>query len=552
MNKTSYKKIKLLAIFGVIALGGLFAAFKTDYFEINKQLELFTGIYKEVSLYYVDDTEPGQLMEKAVNGMLKSLDPYTVYIPEGQVEDFRIMQTGQYGGVGSTIRQIGDKIVIADLHEGFPADKAGLRTGDWLKVVDGNNMVGKSTEQVSRILKGAAGTNVTLTYERDGKEYTITLKREEIQLKSVPYFGMINNEVGYIYLTSFTDKASKEIKDALDALKKNPKLKSVILDLRNNPGGLLSEAVNVTNIFVDKGVEVVSTKGRMKEMEKTYRTLRGPVDAGIPVVVLINKGSASASEIVAGTLQDLDRGVVIGQRSFGKGLVQQSHPLQYGSQIKITIAKYYTPSGRCIQAINYAERDTDGSVKRVPDSLRTAFKTANGRNVYDGGGVDPDIAVAPEAAAGILISLANNNHVFEYATIYVNKHPTVAPAGEFALTDAEYLDFVKYLDNKHYAYTTETEEVLDALSEVAIEEEYAGLETEIAALKANAKKLKSNDLMRHKAQIKNYLEQEIASRYYYQAGQIKQSLATDPIIVEAVNTLTDQTKYSKILKGGNN
>jgi len=526
---------------------GIFAAFKVDYFEINKQLELFTGVFKEVNLYYVDDTEPAQLMEKAMNGMLKSLDPFTVFIPESDVEDFKIMQTGQYGGIGSTIRLVDDKVVISDLHEGFPADKAGLRPGDWIKAVDGINMVGKTTEEVSRVLKGSQGSSVNLTYEREGKEKTIAIKREEIQLKSVPYYGLINDTTGYIYLTSFTDKASKEIRDALEELKKNHNITRLVLDLRNNPGGLLSEAVNVTNIFVDKGTEVVSTKGRIKDVERTYYTLKSPVDKGIPVVVLINRGSASASEIVAGTLQDLDRGVVIGQRSYGKGLVQQSHPLQYGSQIKITIAKYYTPSGRCIQAINYAEKDEDGSVKRIPDSLRTEFKTRAGRSVFDGGGVDPDINIDDEAASGILMSLVNNAHIFNYATIYVNKHPNIAPAGQFSLTDKEYLDFVKYLDDKHYEYSTRTEEILKQLNAIAEEEQYTGLTNDIKQLKQKAKELKNNDLMIHKAQVKSYLEQEIAGRYYYQAGKIRQGLVGDPLIDAALQTF-DKEKYTKVLR----
>lgn len=541
------KKMKQLSLVAILALMlGSAWAFTVDYFEINKQLELFTGIFKEVNLYYVDDTEPSQLMEKAVNGMLKSLDPFTVFIPESDVEDYKMMQTGQYGGIGSTIRQIDNKVVISDLHEGFPADKAGLRPGDWIKAVDGNSMVGKSTDEVSRVLKGSQGSIVNLTYERGGKEHTISIKREEIQLKSVPYFGLIDAQTGYIYLSSFTDKASKETKEALEELKNKYNIQRVVLDLRGNPGGLLTESVNVTNIFVDKGTEVVSTKGRIKDIDRTYHTLKAPVDKDIPVVVLINRSSASASEIVAGTMQDLDRGVVIGQRSYGKGLVQQSHPLQYGSQIKITIAKYYTPSGRCIQAINYAERDDDGSVKRIPDSLRTEFKTANGRSVFDGGGVDPDINLPEEQLSGILLSLINNAHIFNYATEYVNKNPTIAPAGEFRLSEKEYLDFVKYLDDKQYEYSTQTEKLLTQLNQVADNENYTGLNEDIRQLKKKAKELKSNDLMIHKAQIKNYLEQEIAGRFYYQSGKIKQGLVGDPLIDAALEVFnTDQ--YKKVL-----
>lgn len=544
MKKRIFIAIIALALVGA---GAVSFAFKADYFEINKQLELFTGVFKEVNLYYVDDTEPAQLMEKAVEGMLKNLDPYTVYIPENRVEDFRMMQTGQYGGIGSTIRKVDGKVVIAEPHEGFPAEKAGLKAGDWIKAIDGNDMTDKSTEEVSRVLKGTPGKEVELTYERAGKEFTITLKREEIQLKSVPYYGMVDDKTGYIYLNSFTDKASQEIKEALQDLKKNNTLQQVVLDLRGNPGGLLSEAVNVTNLFVDKGVEVVSTKGRLKEVDKTYKTLRNPFDTEIPLAVLINGNSASASEIVAGTIQDLDRGIVVGQRSYGKGLVQQSHPLQYGSQIKITIAKYYTPSGRCIQAINYAERDDNGSVTKLPDSLRTEFKTVNGRSVFDGGGVDPDLAVEDEAASGILFSLASNGHIFNYATVYTNENKSISAPGEFSLTDEEYGDFVHYLSDKHYSYTTQTEKNIARLKTIAEDDNYSDLEDEIAALEAEAKRMKSNDLMRYKKQIKQYLEQEITGRYYHQSGRIRQNLVGDPVLEEAIKTLDDKNAYQKVL-----
>jgi len=547
MKKTKTLSIKIKIALLALIIGGFVTAFKADYFEVNKQLELFTGVFKEVNLYYVDETEPGQLMESAMKGMLKSLDPYTVFIPESDVEDFRIIQTGQYGGIGSTIRRVGDKILIADPHEGFPADKAGLRAGDWIKSVDGINMVGKSSDEVSRILKGTPGSEVEMTYERDGKETTINLKREEIQLKSVPYYGMINENTGYIYLSSFTDKASKEVKEALLELKKDPNFRQVIFDLRGNPGGLLNESVNIANLFLEKGTEVVSTKGRLKEVDNTYKTLRAAVDTEIPLAILINRGSASASEIVAGTIKDLDRGIVVGQRSYGKGLVQQQHPLQYGSQVKITIAKYYTPSGRCIQAINYAERAEDGSVKRVPDSLRTEFKTKNGRSVYDGGGVDPDLEIEAEEAAGILVSLANAGYLFDYATIFVREHAEIAAAGSFSLSDDDYQKFVHFLSDKHYEYTTDTEKSIEKLKLIAEDEEFSGLKGDLAALEEKTKKLKNDDLMRHKDQITNYLEQEIAGRYYYQAGGIRQSLKGDPIVEAAIKTLNDKNTYNEIL-----
>ncbi len=545
MKKRTSLKYFLIGI-AFVSIGSL-VAFKSDYFEINKQLELFTGVFKEVNMYYVDETEPGQLMEKAVSSMLKSLDPYTVYIPESDVEDYRMMQTGQYGGIGSTIRNIDGKVIIADPHEGFPADKAGLKAGDWIKVVDGKKMDGRKTEEVSRVLKGTPGSEVEMIYERDGQEYTVKLKREEIQLKSVPYYGMIDESTGYIYLNSFTDKASKEVKAAFLELKQNPNMKQVILDLRGNGGGLLNEAVNISNIFIEKGTEVVSMRGKLKESNKVYKTLNSAVDTEIPLAVLINGGSASASEIVAGTIQDLDRGIIVGQPSYGKGLVQQIHKVQYGAQIKITIAKYYTPSGRCIQAINYAERDEDGSVTRIPDSLRTEFKTVNNRSVFDGGGIKPDLEVDNGDASDILISLIQAGHLFNYATEYSRAHETIPGKGEFALTDEEYEEFIKYLEDKHYEYTTKTELRIENLKRIAASEDYEGLTEDIDALEEKAHALKGDDLHRHKEQIISYLEQEIAGRYFYQAGELRQSLKGDKMIEHAIETLNNKNKYNEIL-----
>ena len=541
------KAVRLFSAAEIIATVAVLGAFKSDYFEINKQLELFTGVFKEVNVYYVDDTEPGQLMEKAVSGMLKSLDPYTVYIPESDVEDYRMMQTGQYGGIGSTIRTINEKVIIADPHKGFPADKAGLKAGDWIKEVDGKKMDGRKTEEVSRVLKGTPGSEVEITYERYGQDYTVKIKREEIQLKSVPYYGMIDENTGYIYLNSFTDKASKEVKSAFLELKQNPNMKQVILDLRGNGGGLLNEAVNIANIFVDKGTEVVSMKGKLKESNKVYKTLRAPVDTEIPLAVIINGGSASASEIVAGTIQDLDRGIIVGQQSYGKGLVQQIHKLQYGAQVKITIAKYYTPSGRCIQAINYAERGLDGDVKRIPDSLRTEFKTANNRSVFDGGGIKPDIMIDNGDAADILISLIQAGHMFNYATEFARTHETIPASGEFSLSDEEYEDFIHYLEDKHYEYTTNTEKRIERLKAIAASENYEGLTEDIDALEEKAHQLKGDDLHRHKAQIVTYLEQEIAGRYYYQQGELRQSLKGDLMIEKAIETLNNADQYKDIL-----
>ena len=547
-TKTDKRPLRRWMLIGSLVLGAaLLSAFRLDYFEINKQLDIFANLYREVNLYYVDETQPGEMMDRAIDKMLDGLDPYTVYIPESRVEDFRVQTTGQYGGVGSTIRTIDDHVIIIGPYKDSPADKAGLKPGDRIISIDGENMVGKNSEDVSRLLKGAPGTKVSLTIERDGVKIQKELKRERIELKSVPYFGMMNEDVGYIVLNSFTAKASSEVTDAFKQLKKDHELKGVILDLRGNPGGLLSEAVNVCNIFIPKGQEVVSTRGRMKEMDQTYKTQKDPVDTEIPLTILINSGSASASEIVAGTIQDLDRGVIVGQRSYGKGLVQQSRQLSYGAQVKITIAKYYTPSGRCIQAINYAERNEDGSVSKVPDSLRTAFATANGRKVYDGGGIDPDVKLKQERFSNVLFSLVQKNLIFDFATQYVKAHPEIPAPGEFALTEQEYKDFLQFLEGKEYHYSTETEKVLEELAEVAEDEKYGSLVTEIEKLKESYNTIKKDDLVTFRDQISRFIEDEIVGQYYYQEGRIRQGLKDDPVLEEAIQILQNGTRYNEIL-----
>jgi len=543
-----FTKRSLAALAGLALIVSV--AFRPDYFEISKQLDIFTNVFKEVSLYYVDDTQPGELMTEAVNSMLKSLDPYTNYIPEERVEDFKIQTTGSYGGIGASIRKRGDEVILTTPYEGFAADKAGLKAGDKIISVDGKSVSGKTTEDVSQVLKGAAGTELTMVIEREGEKLTKTFEREDVQVKSVPYYGMLENNIGYIVLTSFTDKASKEIKAALKDLKKENEINGLVLDLRGNPGGLLNEAVNVTNIFIEKGKEVVDTRGKMEEWEKTYKTLNSPDDLEIPVAVLINRGSASASEIVAGTLQDYDRAVIFGQRSFGKGLVQQTRQLSYGAQLKVTIAKYYTPSGRCIQAINYAERDEDGSVVKIPDSLRTRFETANGRPVFDGGGIDPDIELEEEELNPVIISLYKEMLLFDWATEYARTHETIAPAEKFGLTDEEYASFVNWVSNKEFDYRTKTEKALERLETSAREEGYlTGLEAEIASLRKQYESREDDDLKANKKNIKKLLEEEIASRYYYDSGRIANALHTDSEVAKAVELLSKPEEYQSILKG---
>ncbi len=523
-------------------------AYTPDYFEISKQLDIFTNVFKEVNLYYVDETEPGELMDEAIVSMLSSLDPYTNYIPEESVEDYKIQTTGNYGGIGAGIRSRDGQIIVTVPYEGFAADKAGLMAGDLILSVDGKSVEGKSTEDVSKILKGAPGTKVTVLLERDGKQITREIEREEVQVKSVPYYGMLNSGIGYITLSNFTDKATTEVKAAFEDLKKNNELKGLILDLRGNPGGLLSEAVNITNLFVEKGQEVVKTKGKMEEWEKTYRTLNKPMDKEIPLAVLINRGSASASEIVSGTLQDYDRAVVIGQRSFGKGLVQQTRKLSYGAQLKVTIAKYYTPSGRCIQAINYAERAEDGSVSKVPDSLRTRFETTNGRPVYDGGGIDPDITVEDSDVSNAIIALYQKMLIFDYATQYRKVHETIAPASEFQLNDNEYQDFLGWLNQQGFEYKTKTEEKLEELKKFAEKENYlTDLEADINSLMAKYAQEENQDLKAYEPEIRVLLEEEIVSRYYYERGRIQNAIEHDEDVKAAIAVLTDAPEYANIL-----
>lgn len=536
-----------------LTFGSLFMiSSAVNYFEINKQLDIFTNIFKEINLYYVDETQPQELMETAIKSMLQSLDPYTNYIRETEVEDFRIQTTGQYGGIGATIRRRDGKIMIAMPYKDFPADRAGLKAGDILLKINDDSVEDLDTEDVSRLLKGSPGTKLNITIDRGGKQMIVPVVREEVQLKSVPYCGMVGPNIGYIRLNSFTNKASKEIIEAIEDLRKDNELAGIILDLRNNPGGLLTEAINVSNLFIPKGQEVVSTKGKIKEWDRVYRTLNQPLDTEIPLVILINRSSASASEIVSGTIQDLDRGVVIGQRSFGKGLVQQTRKLSYGAQIKITVSKYYTPSGRGIQAINYAERNEDGSVSKIPDSLRVGFNTTGGRVVFDGGGVDPDIVMDARTPSKILTTLLSEDHIFSYATLYARKTDQIQPPTVFRLSDKDFQEFVAYLGDKEINYKTQTEELIEQLKETARDEQYfEHLEKELNKLKKEFSQKKDRDLVTFKDEIRQQLETEIVTRYFYQEGRIQHALQFDPDVKKAVEILLDQDTYRSILTNTN-
>lgn len=545
------KKTKVITLFLAFSLFAFFAFNNPSdrFFEIAKNLDIFATLFKEVNTFYVDEVNPNQLMETGIEAMLASLDPYTNYIPEDDIEDFRTMTTGQYGGIGALIGQRNGRNLVLMPYEGFAAHDSGLQIGDEIIKIDGINVKDKPSDDVSKLLKGQANTDLTLTLKRYGEEeaFDLNLKRENITIGNVPYKGIVSDGVGYIKLTDFTSGASKEVKDALISLKEEGAEK-IILDLRDNPGGLLNEAVNISNLFIPKGAEVVSTKGKMTDWNKTYKALNSPVDTEIPVAVLISSRSASAAEIVAGVIQDYDRGVLVGQKTFGKGLVQATRPLTYNSQLKVTTAKYYTPSGRCIQAIDYSLRNEDGSVGKVPDSLKIAFETKNGRLVYDGGGIDPDFVVEDMNYAPIAISLIQKGLIFDYANRYKFNNPTIPSARDFNVSDQEYNNFVTWLADKEYDYTTKVEKTIEELIENARHEKYYDdINSQIQSLKTKVAHNKESDLQKFKTEIKHLLEEEIVSRYYLQPGIIQASFDHDPDVQEAIKVLADQGKYQNVL-----
>lgn len=545
------KKVRwFFAIVAITVSGFTVYSFSDDYFEISRNLDIFATLFRELNIYYVDETKPGELMKKGIDSMLESLDPYTNYIPESEIEDYRFMTTGQYGGIGALIGQRKDEVLITDPYENYPAQKADLRAGDVIVEIDGKSIVGKKYEDISKILKGQPKTPVKLTIKRDGEKSLIekNLVREEIKISSVPFHGVLDGDIGYIRLTQFTENASNEVKDALNDLKNKNNLKGIVLDLRGNPGGLLNEAVNIVNLFVNKGVDVVSTKGKVKEWDKEYKALNNPVETDLPVSVLVNSGSASASEIVSGSIQDLDRGIIIGQRTFGKGLVQTTRPLSYNAQLKVTTAKYYIPSGRCIQALDYSHRNEDGSVGKVPDSLMSPFKTKSGRIVYDGGGIMPDYITEVKMLSPLSQSLVAKYLVFDYATKYRSSHPTIASAKDFRISDSEYDEFTVWLSDKDYDYTTKSEKILDDLKATAEKEKYLeSVKPEYDALKKKMMHDKKEDLKKFKEEIKEMLQSEIVSRYYFQNGQIEASFAYDAEVKKAIEALKDKTTFATIL-----
>lgn len=538
----------IAALAGVTLVSVMATTIKDNYFEVSKNLEIFATLYRELNIFYVDEVQPGDMMKTGIDAMLESLDPYTNYITESQIEDYQFMTTGQYGGIGSLIRAVDGDVYISEPYEGFPADKAGLKAGDKILEIDGRSVQAKDQEEISKMLKGQSGSSLNVKYEREGTQSMATLKREEIKIPDVPYSGMLDEKVGYIRLTSFTQTASQEVRDAFLELRDKQGMKELIFDLRGNGGGLLREAVNIVNFFVPKGQEVVRTKGRIAEWDQKHTALSEPMDLNIPIVVLVDGSSASASEIVAGALQDLDRAVIVGDRTFGKGLVQQTRDLQYNNKLKLTVAKYYIPSGRCIQKLDYSHKNIDGLAEEVPDSLLQAFETQNGRKVMDGRGIDPDVEVSLDEFPHILGSLLYENLFFKYANEYVKTRPTIASAREFHLTDADYTAFTKYLEGKDYSYETDSEKELAELIKVAKKERYYGLaESEFNALTTALTQKKNEDLITFRSDIQEILENEIVSRYHYQRGRVEASLAGDPAVKQAVIVLNDTDKYLSTL-----
>ena len=539
-------------IVAIVLITVAFFSFKSGddrNFQIAKNLDIFNSIVKELDMFYVDTIDPNKTIREGIDNMLYSLDPYTVYYPENDQDELEMMVKGSYGGIGSLIRYNPKSkyTVIAEPYEGMPAAESGLKAGDLLLEIDGKDLKGNS--DVSTLLRGQVGTSFKLKVQRPGVKEPLefNIVRRSIQMPTIPYYGVMDGQVGYINLSSFSGNPSKDFKKAFLDLKKQG-ITSLVIDLRNNGGGLLDQAVEIVNMFVPRGKTIVTTKGKIKQASNTYKTLREPLDTDIPIAVLVNSGTASSSEILSGSLQDLDRAVIVGNRTYGKGLVQVPRSLPYGGNLKITTSKYYIPSGRCVQAIDYAHRNEDGSVARIPDSLTTVFHTAAGREVRDGGGVSPDIEVKQERLPNILFYLVRDNLIFDYATDYCLKHPAIASAKEFELTDADYEEFKNKVKGADFKYDQQSEKILNTLKEAAEFEGY--MKDASDEFKALENKLKHNldrDLDYFSKDIKKMIAEEIIKRYYYQEGAIIQQLKDDKDLDEAVKVLTNTERYQQIL-----
>lgn len=545
------KKILLIAVTAIVVTCGLTALRNDDKsFEISKHLNIYATLFRDINMFYVDETNPGDLVTTSIKSMLKSLDPYTVYYPESEMEDVKLMTTGEYAGIGSIISKKGDHIIIREPYRNSPAAKAGLLPGDIILAIDGNSTKGKDTEDVSAMLKGQPGKEITIKVQREYEDKPIEKKaiREKIQIPSVPFFGLVNDSTGYIYLTSFTDKSANDVRTAIIELK-NKGAKALILDLRGNSGGLLDQAVEIVNFFVPKNSKVVSTKGKVKQWDKEYNAEKNPIAPDMPLAVLIDRGSASASEIVSGALQDLDRAVLVGERSFGKGLVQTVRDLAYNTKLKVTTAKYYIPSGRCIQALDYSHRNPDGSVGKVPDSLITEYATKNGRKVYDGGGISPDVKVEEDEYARITQELVLQDITFDFVNNYALRHPEIPAIKDFKVSDEIYDQFKQYLKEKNFSYETGSQQMLEKLIETAKAEKYFdGSKEEIEKLQKEFAHSIDRDMNLFKEEIMSFLAEQFIQRYYYQEGVIEYKMKHDKEVAKAVEILADRNEYQKLLK----
>ena len=551
MNKRNLYRFTVLIATAFLITISSFSENRTvvndDYFEITKNLKILASIYERVNNYYVDEPLPGSLMKSAIDAMLKSLDPYTVYIPESNIEDYRLMTTGQYGGIGASIIKQGEYIVVAEPYENSPAQLAKIQAGDTIIEVDGLNVLGKSIDEISQILKGAAESTVTIKTTRHLMVEEKKVTRKKINIPAVPYYKKLANNIGYIKLNSFTDKASSDVKKALIELK-GKGVNKLILDLRGNGGGLLVQAVDIVNFFIPRDQLVVETKGRMQQINRTYKTRNNPIDVQLPLVILIDSYSASASEIVSGCIQDLDRGIIIGENSFGKGLVQQTKDLKFGSKIKLTVAKYYTPSGRCIQKLDYSNKNSLGGADEIADSLIKNFTTKNGRKVMDARGVYPDIKIEPSYYSKLSEILIYNDHIFNYVNRYKIENLAKISLEDYSISEKEYNDFKLYLSDKDINYSNESEQALSQLIAASKQEDYYKANQQaLQELKEKLKPDLAKDLDRNSQEIKQMLESELVSRTYFQKGRIEISLKSDPYIEQAKTVLMDTSKYNTIL-----
>ena len=547
------KRAQVFCLAIALSIGGPLWAQKPQTerrFEVSKQLDILNAIVKEVEMFYVDSVETEKMVRRGIDAMLKGLDPYTEYYPEQETDNIKMLVTGEYGGVGAYIRARDGGVIISEPFEGMPAALAGLKAGDRILMIDTADVRKATTERVSELLKGTPNSKVVLKIERPGekKPRKVEVTRKQVSLKQVVHYGVYGDSTGYIYLDGFKERSADEVREALEDLKQNHHIKSLVLDLRDNGGGLLSSAVQIVNLFVPKGREVLSTRGKMKLWDRTYRTTLDPVDSVIPLAVLINGNSASAAEIVSGALQDMDRAVLIGNRSFGKGLVQTPRDLPYEGQIKITTSKYYIPSGRCIQQLDYSHRNADGSVSAVPDSLTSVFYTASGRPVRDGGGIRPDFEMEEKKTPTMLFYLVNDFAFFDFVTDWVRAHPTIAPAKDFVFPDADYESFKKRLKEANFTYDRQSEKALKNLREVAEYEGYLAEDSAtFVALEARLKPNLDRDLERYKDDIKKLIAAEIVKRYYYQEGAMIENLKDDKTLQKALDVLADRELYRKTL-----